>query len=78
MSALLAFFVEQLKAFYGNRVSQTTRIYIQENAGLGTPIVTGSAKDLDEGEFGRVVYMLEGTHQEDFSIGNIPNQFILN
>ena len=41
---------------------------VAENVALGTPIVTVSARDLDEGEFGRVSYRLEGTHAEDFAI----------
>jgi len=42
---------------------------IPENSELGTPIVTVSAKDHDEGDFGHVTYNLEGTHKEDFAIG---------
>ena len=33
---------------------------VQENAEAGTPLVTVNARDLDEGEFGRVTYSLEG------------------
>ena len=41
---------------------------VAENAEQGTPIVTVSAKDLDEGEYGKVTYRLEGTYKDDFSI----------
>lgn len=42
---------------------------VPENSGLGTPIVTVAATDLDEDEFGHVTYKLEGTYKDDFSIG---------
>ena len=42
---------------------------VTENAEPGTPLVTVAARDLDTGEFGRVTYKLEGTHENDFSIG---------
>ena len=41
---------------------------VEENAARGTPIITVKATDLDEGDFGKVTYQLEGTYQNDFSI----------
>ena len=43
---------------------------IPENSELGTPIVKVSATDLDDEEYGKVTYKLEGTHQNDFQIGH--------
>ncbi len=41
---------------------------VAENVAQGTPVVTVLARDLDEGDYGRIAYRLEGTHAEDFAI----------
>lgn len=43
---------------------------VAENSELGTPIVTVTATDLDDEEFGHVTYKLEGTYQDDFQISH--------
>ena len=42
---------------------------VRENAPPGTPVITVRATDLDEGDFGHVIYGLAGAYKDAFNIG---------